>query len=46
MLSSEKEFMFHFGWDDLFESQIPDLVGFSGDPQGSACSRFKKGASC
>lgn len=28
MLSSEKEFLFHFGWDDFFESQIFDLVFF------------------
>ena len=26
MLSSQEEFLLHFGWDDFFESQIPDLV--------------------
>ncbi len=29
MLSSEKEFLFQFGWDDCFESQISNLVSGS-----------------
>jgi ribosome biogenesis GTPase len=26
MFISDKEFLFHFGWDDFFESQSPDLI--------------------
>ncbi|OFZ31294.1 MAG: ribosome small subunit-dependent GTPase A [Bdellovibrionales bacterium RIFCSPHIGHO2_01_FULL_40_29] len=37
MLSSEKEFLFLFGWDDFFESQIPDLVSSSLFPARVIC---------
>jgi ribosome biogenesis GTPase len=46
MLSSEKEFLFLFGWDDFFESQIPDRVCLSGEPQGSTCSLFPARVIC
>ncbi len=46
MLSSEKEFLFLFGWDGFFESQIPDLVLLSGEPKGSTCSLFPARVIC
>ena len=37
MLSSEKEFLFLFGWDDFFQSQYPDLVSGSLFPARVIC---------
>lgn len=37
MLSSEKEFLLCFGWDDFFESQVPDLVSSSLFPARVVC---------
>ena len=37
MLSSEKEFLFLFGWDDFFESQILNLVSNSLFPARVIC---------
>ena len=37
MLSSEKEFLFLFGWDDFFQSQISDLVSGSLFPARVIC---------
>lgn len=37
MLISEKEFLFLFGWDGFFESQIPDLITSSMFPARIIC---------
>ena len=37
MLSSQEEFLLHFGWDDFFESQISDLVSSSLFPARVVC---------
>jgi ribosome biogenesis GTPase len=37
MLSSEKEFLFLFGWDNFFESECPDLVSSSLFPARVIC---------
>jgi len=37
MLNSEKEFLFLFGWDDFFESQISNLVSSSLFPARVIC---------
>lgn len=37
MQSSDSEFLLHFGWNDFFESQIPDLVRSSLFPARVIC---------
>lgn len=40
MLYFEMEFLFLFGWDDFFESQVPGLICLSDEPQSSTGSLF------
>ena len=37
MLNSQEEFLFIFGWDDFFESQIPDRISSSLLPARVVC---------
>ncbi len=46
MLSSEKEFLSLFGWDDFFESQNPDPVYLSGEQPRSTGSLFPARVIC